>query len=520
MTTAPDPSRLNAARRERELEALPGEVVDLLVVGGGVTGAGVALDAAARGLSVALVEKSDLAAGTSRWSSKLAHGGLRYIVAGQVGVAWESAVERNHLVRTIAPHLIAPMRFVIPDLPGYPRGNRALARTGFGVADVLRVASRTPPQLPRTRWVGPDETARLVPSLRADARGSFVTVDGALEDDARLVVAIARTAASYGARVLTHCRALSVARDGARVRDELSGAEYDVRARAVVVAAGVWSGGLVNEVPLQPSKGAHVLVDAAALGSPACAFNVLAPGSRTRFVFAVPRPDGTVQVGLTDDAVDEVVDEPDVTAGEEAFLLETLSTALRRPVTSADVVGRFAGLRPLLGPAHGDTRRGSSGADLSRRHALLVRDGVWVLVGGKLTTYRRMAQDAVDAVTRALGLNRPCPTTSLPLVGARGGMAGMDRTGLDRTGLDRTGLDRTGRLTRRFGAEADAVAAVGDQAPLAPGVPALQCEAHWAVEAEGAVTVDDVERRLRLDLVPAWAAAARPYVGSVVPARR
>src|SRR5437016_4433271 len=135
-------TRLTAARRDRELLALTNEVVDVLVVGGGVTGAGVALDAASRGLSVALVDKSDLAAGTSRWSSKLAHGGLRYIVAGQFGVAWESAVERNHLVRTVAPHLIRPMRFVVPDLDGYPRGNKALARTGFALADVLRVAAR------------------------------------------------------------------------------------------------------------------------------------------------------------------------------------------------------------------------------------------------------------------------------------------------------------------------------------------------------------------------------------------
>ena len=486
--------RLNATRRARELDATSREVVDLLVVGGGVTGTGVALDAAARGLSVALIEKSDLAAGTSRWSSKLAHGGLRYIVAGQIGVAWESAVERNHLVRTIAPHLIEPMRFVIPDLPGYPRGNRALARAGFGVADVLRIASRTPAQLPRTRWVGSDETTRLVPSLRADVRGSFVSVDGALEDDARLVVAIARTAASYGARILTHCRALDVARDGARVRDEIAGTELDLKARAVVVAAGVWSGGLVDGVRLQPSKGAHVLVDAAALGSPACAFNVLVPGSRNRFVFAVPRPDGTVQVGLTDDAVEEVVDEPGVTNDEETFLLDTLSSALRRPVTSADVVGRFAGLRPLLGQAHGET-----GADLSRRHALLVRDGVWVLVGGKLTTYRRMAQDAVDAVARSLGNDRPCPTITLPLVGA-----GAAR------------VDRTRRLSRRFGSEEASVAAAGETAPIAPGVPALRCEADWAVQAEGAITAADVERRLRLDLVPAWAAAARPYVDDVV----
>jgi glycerol-3-phosphate dehydrogenase len=489
-------SHLTAQRRALDLAAVQDVVVDLLVIGGGVTGAGVALDATTRGLSVALVEKNDLAAGTSRWSSKLAHGGLRYIVAGQVGVAWESAVERNHLVRTIAPHLVNPMRFVIPDLPGYPRGNRALGRAGFAVADGLRIAARTPPLLPRTRWVDATRARALVPSLRADVNGAFVTVDGALEDDARLVVAIARTAAANGARIITHCRALDVNRDGARVRDEMTGDEVDIRARAVVVATGVWTAGLVQGIPLQPSKGAHVLLRADSVGSPTSGFNILVPGSRNRFVFAVPRPDGTVQVGLTDDTVDHVDDEPQVSAADERFLLETLSTGLSTPITSADVVGRFAGLRPLLGRADGD-----SAADLSRRHALLDRDGVLVLVGGKLTTYRRMAQDAVDAVAERLDVTRPCITTTVALVGAGPVRATSGQ-----------------RLTRRFGAEAAEVATCGPREPVAPGVPVLRCEVGWAVAAEGAVSADDVDRRLRLDLVPAWSQAARPYVDQVLAA--
>jgi glycerol-3-phosphate dehydrogenase len=491
-----DQSRLTAARRTRELAQLAGEVVDVLVIGGGVTGAGVALDAITRGLSVALVEKSDLAAGTSRWSSKLAHGGLRYIAAGQVGVAWESAVERNHLVRTIAPHLVTPMRFVVPDLPGYPRGNHALARAGFGVADLLRIAARTPPSLPGTRWVDARTAHALVPALRTDAKGAFVTVDGALEDDARLVVGIARTAAAHGAHVITHCTALDVVRDGARVRDELTGDELELRARAVVVATGVWTGGLVAGVPLQPSKGAHVLLRADAVGRPTSGFNVLVPGTRNRFVFAVPRPDGTVQVGLTDDAVDAVEDEPQVSAADERFLLETLSSCLSAPVTTDDIVGRFAGLRPLLG--HAD---GSSAADLSRRHALLERDGVLALVGGKLTTYRRMAQDAVDVIAKRLDVHRPCTTTTTALLGAGPVRATSGP-----------------RLTRRFGAEAVAVAACGPLEPVAPGVPALKCEVGWAIAAEGAVSAEDVDRRLRLDLVPAWSRAARAYVEQVLSA--
>ncbi|MBV9292092.1 MAG: glycerol-3-phosphate dehydrogenase/oxidase [Frankiales bacterium] len=489
--------RLTAQRRRADIDALrAGAVVDVLVVGGGVTGAGVALDAASRGLSVALVEKTDLAAGTSRWSSKLAHGGLRYIAAGQLGVAWESVVERNLLVRHIAPHLVQPMRFVVPVLAGHGRGNRALAHVGFGIADGMRFAARTPALLPRTRWVGGDAARELVPALRPDVRGAFLTVDGCLEDDARLVVGIARTAAASGARIVTHCTATEVTREGATVVDGLTGESFDVRARSVVVAAGVWCGGLVDGVPLQPSKGTHVLVRPEAVGHPSAAFNILVPGSRNRFVFAVPRPDGLVQVGLTDDAVDEVVDVPLATDDEERFLLDTLSSGLSRPVAADDVVGRFAGLRPLLG--HAD---GSTAADLSRRHALLDRDGVVVIVGGKLTTYRRMAEDAVDRVQRSLGVGTACVTKTLPLVGARSG-GGIDPP----------------RLRRRFGGEAVEVAACGPVEPVALGVPALKCEVGWAVSAEGATDVEDVMRRLRLDVVPEWESAARPYVEEVMSA--
>jgi glycerol-3-phosphate dehydrogenase len=487
---------LDATRRRRSLDALrDGVAVDLLVIGGGVTGAGVALDAASRGLRVLLVERRDLASGTSRWSSKLAHGGLRYIAAGQLGVAWESAVERNRLFRHIAPHLVRPMTFVIPSPPAVLPSERAVGRIGMGIADALRAASRTPAVLPRTRWVGGDEMRARLPMLQ-DRREAALHVDGALEDDARLVVAIARTAASYGATILTHCVASDVHATGATVVDEQTGEQTSVNARAVVVAAGVWSGGLVADVPLQPSKGAHLLLRAESVGNPSCAFNILVPGTRNRYVFAVPRPDGTVQVGLTDDAVDVIEDEPEVTPTDERFLLETLSSGLTSEVGEHDVVGRFAGLRPLLRSS--DAR---NPADLSRRHALLDRDGVLVIVGGKLTTYRAMAEDTVDRVVRTLGTGGACVTRTLPLVGA----GPVPET---------AGLPP--RLLRRFGAEAKQVAECGPAEPVAPGVPALKCEVGWALAAEGAVTVGDVERRLRLDLVPTWREAARGYLDEAV----
>jgi glycerol-3-phosphate dehydrogenase len=490
---------LNRQRRVADLAALRGgEVVDVLVIGGGVTGAGVALDAASRGLSVALIERRDLAAGTSRWSSKLAHGGIRYIAAGQVGVAWESAVERNRLVTTIAPHLVQPVPFFLPYFPGGPRGGRAGSRLLFVVADGLRVAARTPAWLPRTHWADAAETHRMAPALRP-ARGAYVHVDGALEDDARLVVALARTAAAHGARIVTHCTALDVGRDGAQVRDELTGEVGNIKARAVIVAAGVWSGGLVANVPLKPSKGAHLVLRAEALDHPKVAVNLLLPGTLNRFVFANPRPDGTVLVGLTDEAVDSIEDEPPVTDADERFLLEMLSTGLTRPVTSDAVIGRYAGLRPLLG---GD--EDSSSADISRRHALLDRDGVLVIVGGKLTTYRRMAQDAVDKVAANLGHEVACRTSGLPLVGA----APRASAGAD-------------RLHRRFGAEAADVSAAGPNEPIVSDAPALKCEVAWAIEAEGAITAEDVlDRRLRVDLVPAWREQTAPYVEEILAAHR
>jgi len=487
---------LDGARRSRELSALSGsEPIDLLVVGGGITGAGVALDAASRGLRVVLVERRDLASGTSRWSSKLAHGGLRYIVAGQIGVAWESAVERNRLFRHIAPHLVQPMTFVIPAPPAVRTQERLLGRVGMGIADTLRAASRTPAVLPPTRWVGGEQMRTLLPMLQ-QRREAALHVDGALEDDARLVVAIARTAASYGATILTHCSARDLHATGGTIVDELTGETTDVDARCVVVAAGVWSGGLVADVPLQPSKGAHLLLRAESLDSPSCAFNIIVPGTRNRYVFAVPRPDGTVQVGLTDDAVDAIDDEPEVTLTDEKFLLGTLSSGLTREVTPADVVGRFAGLRPLLRSS--DER---NPADLSRRHALLDRDGVLVIVGGKLTTYRAMAEDTVDRVVQRLGCGGACATRTLPLVGA---------------GRVADAASLPPRLVRRFGAEAAQVAACGPAEPVAVGLPMLKCEVGWALAGECAVTVDDVERRLRLDLVPAWRAAARGYIEEVV----
>jgi glycerol-3-phosphate dehydrogenase len=492
LDTSPSAS-LNGARRAAELEALAGgEVVDVLVVGGGITGAWVALDAATRGLSVALIERGDLAHGTSRWSSKLAHGGLRYLAHGEVGLAWESARERAVLMGVSAPHLVRALPMLIPlgDRVGRATGVKLEAGLRFG--DRLRgLAGTSRRRLPSARRVDVEEARRLAPALAdRNLRGALLHWDGQIVDDARLVVAVARTAAAHSARILTYVRASALGVDGARVVDMREGTEIELRARHVVNATGVWAGELSAGVTLRPSKGAHLLVRAAALGEPRAAVNAPLPGSGTRFAFAVPRPDELVLIGITDEPFDgPIPDEPAVEPAEERFLLEAIGGVLEHPLTPADVVGRYAGLRPLL--ADGD----AATADLSRRHAVVEHDGVLTVVGGKLTTARRMAQDAVDRVVGRPGVRTgACLTAKLPLVGAEGA----------------SDLDAPARLVRRYGAEAGRVAALGGaEEPIAPGVPATRAELRFAINHELALTPADLlDRRTRLGLVPAWREAA------------
>ena len=392
------------------------EEVDVVVIGLGVTGAGVALDAISRGLSVLAVDAHDLAFGTSRWSSKLVHGGLRYLASGQVGVAHESAVERGILMEVTAPHLTHPMAMVVPVNSSISRFGAFLTRAGLIAGDLLRRSAGTDADtLPRPRKLSATEVLQLAPALRsAGLRGGLLSWDGQLEDDARLVTTIARTAAELGAQVRTRARVLSATGVGVELRDELTGELHQVRARAVINATGVWAGDLVDEVRLRPSRGTHVVLRQDTL--PALSVSVFAPvpGESNRFVLVLPQPDGTIYVGLTDEPVEgEVPDVPDPTEPEIGFLLDVVSAAFARQLHRSDVVGAYAGLRPLLDTADGST------ADLSRKHAVLTsKTGVVTIVGGKLTTYRQMAEDAVDAaVTQSGLLAAPCRTATLPLLG-------------------------------------------------------------------------------------------------------
>lgn len=482
-------SLLNADRRRAEMESAADSVVDVLIIGGGITGVGVALDAATRGLSVVLCEQEDLAYGTSRWSSKLVHGGLRYLAGGQIGIAWESATERARLMSVIAPHLTHPMAQILPITEGV---SAPLVSAGLAAADVMR--RFTGSKLPSPRRISDDAARHWAPGLRGGVPHAALSWDGQLVDDARLVVAVARTAAAYGAKILTHCTVKEPTAGAVDVTDELTGRSWQLRPRRVVNATGAWAAQMDSRVQLVRSRGTHLVIDAHRLGNPSAAVAAPIPGSTTRFVFALPQPDGLAFVGLTDVETDDALDEPRADEAEIDFLLNTLNSVLADPIDRSEVRTTFSGYRPLLADP------GRRSADLSRRHAVINGEVISV-VGGKLTTYRRMAEDAVDLLT-----DRPCRTHALPLVGAAPWVGAEDR------------------LRRRFGAEATSVARLADEpGDLQPigDTPVLPVELAWAMSAEGAITAADVlDRRLRLDIAPWWRPSVAAALASAAPAVR
>lgn len=503
-------SALSGARRRADLDALgSGIPVDVVVIGGGITGTGIALDAASRGLSVVLVEKHDLAFGTSRWSSKLVHGGLRYLATGNVGIARRSAVERGILMSRTAPHLVTAMPQLVPLLPSMSRASRALVRVGFAAGDGLRaMAGTSATVLPRSRRVDAARAVDLAPTVRrAGLDGALLAYDGQLVDDARLVTAVARTAAQYGARILTRVAASEATGTSVRLTDQLGGETLDLTARAVVNAAGVWAGDVDPSIRVRPSRGTHLVFDAATFGNPTAALTVPIPGELNRFVFAMPEQLGRVYLGLTDeDAPGPIPDVPQPTAAEIDFLLDTVNTALDVAVTRADVRGAYAGLRPLVESA-GRT------ADLSREHAVSESDnGVLSIVGGKLTEYRHMAQDVLDRAVALRGLSAgPCRTRSLPLVGAP---ANPVSTARPEGPLPAS-------LVARYGAEAAHVVAQADCErpldPVADGIDVTRAEFAYAVSHELALEAEDVlDRRTRIGLVPADRERAVPAAAEFV----
>ena len=444
---------LNAARRARDLAAATADdTVDLVVIGGGFTGVGVALDAVTRDSAWSSSNAVTSPRARAAESSKLAHGGLRYLAKLDFSIAWESALERGRLMGRIAPHLIRPLPLVMPLHSGVGRLDAAMFGIGFFAGDVLRRLARTPASLlPRPSRVSAAAVREQVPAADAEGlRGGLLSWDGQLIDDARLVVALARTAAVHGARIITYAEATDIEPGQVGFVDELTGDRHTVRAKQIVNATGVWADTLADEVELAPSKGSHLLVRAERLGDPEVAITAPVPGHFGRFVFAVPWHEGLVMVGLTDSPHHGAVPDRAMPDDEDLdFLLATINTALAEPLALDDIVGSYAGFRPLLKTS------GSSSADLSRRHALLrdPRTDALTIVGGKLTEYRRMAEDAVDAVVEG------------------GGLHGRGRVGRSRSDSSASAPPiRTCRtLVRRYGTDAASVAAYAESDPTLGG---------------------------------------------------
>ncbi len=521
-TDAARPARFDAAGRTAELEAMAAEPLDVLVVGGGITGAGVALDAASRGLRVGIVERDDWACGTSSRSSKMIHGGLRYLATGDIGVVRDSLHERARLQRNAA-HLVRPLSML---LPVYGRGVLPMQRMKLGVGLWLYEAlghRRAAGGL--HKWRDLAEVTRLVPGVSLESPAGGGRLRGAQHyhdasaDDVRLVLAVLRTARMHGALAANGSPVTRLLRDGERVVGAAvggtaaaaaagaRGGELEIEARVVVNAAGVWAdkvlGAGAGDAPIGfevlPSKGIHLTVPRERVGiESGIAFFEQTGNSN---VFVEPWQDDLAFVGTTDDAYDGDLARPDATDADIEQLLGKVNQFLRTPLEPRDVLTAWAGLRPLVRPDEG-----AEGAtkDVSRRHLLVERAGILTITGGKLTAYRSMAEHTVDAAMHQLGRKGRSATRELRLEGCRD-LAGSDEVAelAARLGC-RRGDAR--HLLRRHGANVSYLLELVDERPdladrLHPDRPYLAVEAAWAARYEQAVDVEDVlQRRTRIAL--------------------
>ncbi|TFV53621.1 glycerol-3-phosphate dehydrogenase/oxidase [Blastococcus sp. TF02A-35] len=506
-------TELSPERRRADRARLEDEVVDVLVIGGGVTGAGAALDAASRGLKVGLIEARDWAAGTSSRSSKLIHGGLRYLEQMAFPLVHEALKERARLIRTIAPHLVRPLPFLLPLTA--PVWQRAYYGAGVALYDVLGAAFARDRAIPRHRHLSRRATLETFPALRRDAVRGAIRYYDAQVDDARHTLAVVRTAAGYGAAALSSARVVGLLREsdapdaavvGVHVADLTDGSTFTVRARSVIAATGVWSddigrmlGSAAPSLKVRASKGVHLLVPGSAIDGGDVGPHGLILRTPTSVLFVIPWG-GQWIVGTTDTPWTLDRDHPAASSADIDYLLGQVNRVLTRPLTADDIVGVYAGLRPLLAGESDDTSR------LSREHAVVTPvPGLVLVAGGKYTTYRVMAADAVDAAAERLPGVPPSRTAELPLVGARGWGEVRDRAAELAAGY---GVPEAAveRLLRRHGDQVTAVLDLVREDPALgrslPGAPEhLAAEVVHATRAEGALHLDDVlTRRTRISI--------------------
>ena len=497
----------SAETRAANLARMAEDRFDVLVIGGGITGTGIALDAAARGFSVALAEKDDFASGTSGRSSRMIHGGLRYLAQYEVGLVREALRERK-ILRQLAPHLIRPLPVFLP--AASPR-DLAQYRLGLTAYDVLAAGKN----IGFHRPVSEEQVLAAAPGFSRPARGyRYFECQG---DDARLTVEVARSAQGFGALLANHVRAERLLGEngvtGAGVADEITGERFEIQAAVTVNAGGVWAdqiraladgpvrtgpgatGG--SEQRLTPSKGVHLVFAPGAVRTKVALFVPSAMGDG-HFIFIVPWED-RVYAGTTDTPYSGDLDKPVVGDSDRDYILATVARDFPS-VTERDVVASWAGLRPLLSRGQGD----AGTYDLSRKHAI-VEDpkGLLTITGGKLTTYRAMAEDLVDRLARTMRPARRCRTRRIPL-GLHGsaeaafGLAAAEAAGL---GLSR---DAGIRLVRCYGDDwLEAIRMIGADRSLGEQViddlPVLKVELELARSREMAITSEDIYvRRTRL----------------------
>ncbi len=497
-------SSLGREVRSAALAAMASEQLDVLVIGGGIVGAGVALDAATRGLSVGVVESQDWASGTSSRSSKLIHGGLRYLEMLDFRLVAEALRERSLLLGRLAPHLVEPVPFLYPLTHRF--WERPYVAMGIGLYDAMAAARGREGRVPRHLHLSRSEALRLFPALSPDGVVGAIQYWDGLVDDARYTMMVIRTATMHGALCANRARVLELRREGervtgARIADGESGQVFDVRARQVINATGVWTdeiqslGGATGRFSVRPSKGVHLLVPRDRIKSG----SGLILRTETSVLFVIPWGHHWI-IGTTDTDWPLDKDHPAASARDLEYLLDHVNRVLATPLTDGDVVGVYAGLRPLVSGNSGQTSR------LSREH-LVVRPapGLVTVAGGKYTTYRIMARDAVDAAIEAMGGSFPeCSTDKVSIVGAEGSLGFWNRRHwlAESSGL---GINQVEHLLRRYGAlTEDVLSLVREDSDLGRPLPGdaghyIGAEIVYAATCEGALHLEDaLGRRTRI----------------------
>jgi glycerol-3-phosphate dehydrogenase len=494
--------RLGPQEREESWRRLGEETFDLVVVGGGVVGVGTALDAATRGLRVALVEARDLASGTSSRSSKLFHGGLRYLEQLEFGLVREALRERELMLTRLAPHLVKPVSFLYPLKHRF--WERPYTAAGLLLYDTMAGGRTVPGQKHLTRA----GAQRLVPALRDDALVGGIVYYDAQADDARHTMMVGRTAAHYGAVVRTSTQVIDFLREadrvsGVRVRDVEDGRETDVQAHAVINATGVWTdelqrlAGSRGRFRVRASKGVHIVVPRDRIVSE----SGIILRTEKSVLFVIPWRTNHWIIGTTDTDWNLDLAHPAATRHDIDYLLEHVNSVLATPLNHDDIEGVYAGLRPLLAGESESTSK------LSREHAVArVSPGLVAIAGGKYTTYRVMGADAVDAAAVDLpGRIQPSITDKVPLLGADGYHALVNQAD-HLAGQHGLHPYRVRHLLDRYGSLVYEVLALADNAPdllkPVPGAPDyLQIEVVYAARHEGALHLEDVlTRRTRISI--------------------